>query len=66
MAYASRHKLVNAIMEAQYDKLKLDGIMREEVQKIILKARNSVTEKRKLQGQREVLINANYSSGPEN
>lgn len=65
MAYASRHKLVNAIMEAQYDKPELDGIMREEVQKVILKARNSVAEKRKLQGKREVLVNANYSSGSE-
>jgi hypothetical protein len=45
MAYASRHKLVNAIMEVQYDKSELDGIMREEVQKVILKARKSVAEK---------------------
>jgi Berberine and berberine like len=65
MAYASRHKLVNAIMEAQYDKPELDGIMREEVQKVILKARNSAAEKRKLQGQREVLVNVNYSNGSE-
>jgi hypothetical protein len=29
MAYASRHKLVNVVMEAQYDQPELDDVMRE-------------------------------------
>jgi hypothetical protein len=65
MAYASRHKLVNIVMEAQYDEPELDGVMREEVKNMIMKARNSTTEKRELQGKSEVLVNANFSSGSE-
>jgi hypothetical protein len=65
MAYASRHKLVNVVMEAQYDQPELDGVMREEVKNMIMKARNSTVEKRKLQGKSEVLVNANFSSGSE-
>jgi hypothetical protein len=65
MAYASRHKLVNVVMEAQYDQPELDGVMREEVKNMIMKARNSNAEKRKLQGKDEVLVNANFSSGSE-
>jgi hypothetical protein len=65
MAYASRHKLVNVAMEAQYDQPELDGVMREEVKNIIMKARNSTAEKRTPQGKSEVLVNANFSSGSE-
>lgn len=65
MAYASRHKLVNVVMEAQYDQPELDGVMREEVKNMIMKARSSTAEKRKLQGKSEVLVNANFSSGSE-
>lgn len=65
MAYASRHNLVNVVVEAQYDQPELDAVMREEVKNMITKARNLTTEKRKLQGKREVLVNANFSSGSE-
>lgn len=64
-AYASRHKLVNVVLEAQYDQPELDGVMREEVQKIIMRARNSATKKRNMQENSEVLVNANFSSGTE-
>jgi hypothetical protein len=65
MAYASRHKLVNIVLEAQYDQPELDGVMREEVRNMIMKARNLIAEKRKPHGQNEVLVNANFSSGSE-
>jgi hypothetical protein len=65
MAYASRHKLVNVVMEAQYDQPGLDGVMQEEVKNMIVKAGNSTAEKRKLRGKDEVLVNANFSSGSE-
>jgi hypothetical protein len=65
MAFASRHKLVNVVLEVQYSDPSLDAKMREEASRIIGKVRQSVTEKRGVQGQGGVLVNANFSSGYE-
>lgn len=64
MAYASRHKLVNVVAELQYNDPSLDAQMRDEITKIVGKARKAVAEKRG-QSRDEVLVNANYSSGSE-